>query len=108
MGPGGDLGGAVPKGTIRKRRTNKGQFPARGWNIRVTPNALQSRRHLWESGAESMRWKKWRKVNKGEEESVMKQIPGWHKQSGRGREEFQLGGYSRIVPRTHILSSCIV
>ena len=62
-----------------RRRNHDRNSPGQGWDIRVTPNPLSENAHsLWEAG---VGWggaveRGTKRVNKGEEESVTKHIPG--------------------------------
>lgn len=79
------------------QREHDGNFP-QGWDIRVTPNPLSENAHsLWEAGVRRGTVERGTKrVNKGEEESVMKHIPGVISLGGEDRN-FLLG----VPPATH-------
>lgn len=89
----------VPKETVRKRRNSKAHVPAPGWSIRFTPNALEDNATLVGvgSGKHWMEQPK-KKSKQGEEESVMKQIPGIISWGGEGKN-FNYGATPRSLPK---------
>lgn len=79
-----------------------------GLPTRCPPKVLGEMRHfLWESRIENVRWRSRRKGN-NRRRGICNETNSWSNQFGRGREEFQLRGYSHIVPQTHTRSSCIL
>ena len=91
-----------------RRRHHGGSFPGQGWDIRVTPNPLSENAHsLWEAGVGGNSRERNQESKQGGR-GVCNETHSWRNQPGRGRQEFQLRGPSRVRAQTHTLSSCLL
>ena len=90
------------------QREQDGSFPGQGWDIRVTPNPLSENAYsLWEAGVGGNSRERNQESKQGGR-GVCNETHSWRNQPGRGRQEFQLRGPSRVRAQTHTLSSCLL